>query len=208
MTYLNDPYTAGAPPGMPAGAPWHKANCGDHLDGQEENRRQSAFRQRELPTVMVDGLDISPIVAEVVTSMVCRLDLVVHALQVGVAGPQRRPHENAVQVVADCHNATCFQSPPSWNTILETHGPRTMSQPLALETIMKILNTRSLAATVDAVDEALFHGRSISRPERLEAAKWIARRQGEAGSYARLGFPTNGGPADGIICGPPRTLRG
>jgi len=37
-TYLDDPGTTRAPPGMAAAAPWHKAGCGDHLDGQERKK--------------------------------------------------------------------------------------------------------------------------------------------------------------------------
>ena len=54
---------------------------------------------------------------------------------------------------------------------------------------------------------------------RIEAPGYAFGRLGVGGGRARrarqgnfglghLGFPTNGGRADGIICGPPRTLRG
>ena len=55
---------------------------------------------------------------------------------------------------------------------------------------MKVLNARSLAATVDAVNEAHFLGRSIPRADRQRAAEWIAARQGLPGSYAGLFAPT------------------
>ncbi|HEY3322964.1 MAG TPA: hypothetical protein VGP72_21090 [Planctomycetota bacterium] len=54
---------------------------------------------------------------------------------------------------------------------------------------MRLLNTESLAATLDAVYDA---GPSqIARPERLRVAKWIASRQGLPGSYANMFAPTD-----------------
>lgn len=54
---------------------------------------------------------------------------------------------------------------------------------------MKVLNTRSLAATVDAVNEAFFLGRPLSKSDRRRAAEWIAGQQGEPGSYAGMFAP-------------------
>jgi len=56
---------------------------------------------------------------------------------------------------------------------------------------MKIVNPNSLAATLDAVSEAFFYGRSLLRSQRMHAAKWIASRQGMPGSYANMFSPTN-----------------
>ena len=63
---------------------------------------------------------------------------------------------------------------------------------------MKIIHTRSLAATVDAVNEAFFFGRPLSKSDRQQAAKWIAGRQGEAGSYAGMFAPTKKDFAEGL----------
>ena len=54
---------------------------------------------------------------------------------------------------------------------------------------MRILNTQSLAATVEAINEALFFGQPLSRPQRLQASRWIAERQGKPGSYAKMFAP-------------------
>jgi hypothetical protein len=56
-----------------------------------------------------------------------------------------------------------------------------------------LLIRRSLAATVDRANEALFYGRSVTKSEREEVARWIAGRQGKPGSYAGRFAPT---PAD------------
>ena len=63
---------------------------------------------------------------------------------------------------------------------------------------MQIVNTQSLAATVDAVNEAFFLGRLPSKPQRRQAAKWIAGRQGKPGSYADMFAPTRRDRAQGI----------
>jgi len=55
---------------------------------------------------------------------------------------------------------------------------------------MRLVDEGSLALTLDAVNEAMFLGRRIARPARVEAATWIARRQGVAGSYADMFAPT------------------
>jgi len=54
---------------------------------------------------------------------------------------------------------------------------------------MRLVDEGSLALTVDAVNEALLSGRPIPRPARVEAATWIARRQGLPGSYANMFAP-------------------
>jgi len=54
-----------------------------------------------------------------------------------------------------------------------------------------MVDPRSLAATLDAVNEAFFYGRPPSKSERERAARWIAGRQGMPGSYlGRLFAPT------------------
>ena len=55
---------------------------------------------------------------------------------------------------------------------------------------MTLLKLSSLAATIDAVNEALFTGKQLSKADRLAAAKWIADRQGQPGSYAGMFAPT------------------
>ena len=55
---------------------------------------------------------------------------------------------------------------------------------------MTLVNRSSLAATVDAVDEAEFFGRAMGKAERTAAARWIAGRQGLPGSYAGMFAPT------------------
>ena len=56
---------------------------------------------------------------------------------------------------------------------------------------MGIVDTRSLAATVDAVNEAFFYGQRLAKSERARAAKWIASRQGKPYSYAEMFAPTD-----------------
>ena len=56
---------------------------------------------------------------------------------------------------------------------------------------MSLLREESLAATVDAVDEALFFGWPLKARERAEAARWIAERQGLPGAYAGMYAPTD-----------------
>ncbi len=63
---------------------------------------------------------------------------------------------------------------------------------------MKIIHSRSLAATVDAVNEAFFFGRRLLKSDRWEAAGWIAGRQGQPGSYAGMFAPTKKDFAEGI----------
>jgi hypothetical protein len=54
---------------------------------------------------------------------------------------------------------------------------------------MKLVLTRSLGATIDAIDEALFFGKRIPRDEAKQAALWISSRQGQPGSYAEMPAP-------------------
>jgi len=54
---------------------------------------------------------------------------------------------------------------------------------------MSLVDPASLSATLDAVNEALFFGRPPARADRIEAARWIASRQGLPGSYAGMFAP-------------------
>ncbi|MCX7049299.1 MAG: hypothetical protein NTX50_27910 [Candidatus Sumerlaeota bacterium] len=62
---------------------------------------------------------------------------------------------------------------------------------------MQILFPESLAATLDAVNEALFFERTLSLSEREKTARWIAGRQGGRGSYADMPAPTEHDFAEG-----------
>jgi hypothetical protein len=55
---------------------------------------------------------------------------------------------------------------------------------------VKTINPRSLAATVDIVNEAYFYGKTLKKSQREQIAQWIASRQGLPGSYARMFAPT------------------
>ena len=54
-----------------------------------------------------------------------------------------------------------------------------------------LINRTSVSETVDAINAAIFDGRTIAAGERNQAARWIARRQGLPGAYAGTfaGFP-------------------
>lgn len=53
-----------------------------------------------------------------------------------------------------------------------------------------MLNTDSLAATLDAVNQALFFGTKISSRDRSAVSKWLAERCGQPGSYEFMPAPT------------------
>ena len=55
---------------------------------------------------------------------------------------------------------------------------------------MSVVDTNSLAATLDTVNEALFFGRALSQSDKKKAVVWIAGRQGLRGSYAGMFAPT------------------
>lgn len=63
---------------------------------------------------------------------------------------------------------------------------------------MKVINQDSLAATLDAVNEVFFFGRSLSKPEREQISQWIASRQGRPGSYANMFAPTENDIKKGV----------
>ena len=54
-----------------------------------------------------------------------------------------------------------------------------------------LINRASLSETVDAINAALFDGRTLAAVERGQAARWIAGRQGLLGAYGGTfaGFP-------------------
>jgi hypothetical protein len=58
------------------------------------------------------------------------------------------------------------------------------------EVQMKIVNPNSLAATIDAINDAYFYGKTLPKLEKEKAAKWIAGRQGLPYSYRGLFAPT------------------
>ena len=55
---------------------------------------------------------------------------------------------------------------------------------------MKILYPGSLGTTVDAINEAFFFSKPLNTPQKRAAAKWIADRVGQCGSYAGMPAPT------------------
>ncbi len=55
---------------------------------------------------------------------------------------------------------------------------------------MNMANDDSLAATLDAVNEACFYGKPLPGHQREQTANWIANRQGKPGSYASMFAPT------------------
>jgi hypothetical protein len=62
-----------------------------------------------------------------------------------------------------------------------------------------LINRGSLAETIDAINAALFDGRTLAAVERGRAARWIASRQGLPGAYGDTfaGFPSE--RAKGIV---------
>jgi hypothetical protein len=58
---------------------------------------------------------------------------------------------------------------------------------------MNIINPESLGSTLDALNDALFFGRTMSDSEKLDVARWIGGRQGLPRAYAGMFAPT---PAD------------
>lgn len=61
-----------------------------------------------------------------------------------------------------------------------------------------IIHHNSLAATLDAVNEALFNGRSLSKVEKKETSRWIAGRQVEFGKQTGLFVPTEDDYQEGV----------
>jgi len=63
---------------------------------------------------------------------------------------------------------------------------------------MGILNSKSLAETVDRVNEAFFLEKKLPALERKKVARWIADRRGKPGAYWDLFAPTKRDIATGI----------
>ena len=63
---------------------------------------------------------------------------------------------------------------------------------------MRVLNSRSLAGTIDRINDALFFGRRIPKREVRSVAEWLAGRRGLPGSYAGMFAPTPRDFAHGI----------
>jgi hypothetical protein len=63
---------------------------------------------------------------------------------------------------------------------------------------MNLLDTNSLARTVDAVNEALFLGHRIPEKESRRVVEWLASRQGLPGSYSGMFAPTTRDFENGI----------
>ncbi len=65
--------------------------------------------------------------------------------------------------------------------------------------VRSLVDQTSLAMTVDAVNDAFFWTKRLTRSERAAAARWIATRQGLPGGYVRaLPAPTEKDIAEGI----------
>ena len=56
---------------------------------------------------------------------------------------------------------------------------------------MNLINTQSLAETVDNLNEALFFHQQMSTNDKVMAAQWLATRQGLRGAYANTFAPTD-----------------
>ena len=63
---------------------------------------------------------------------------------------------------------------------------------------MIVVNTESLAETLNAVNDALFYERRLTDRNRKELARWIARRRGRPGSYAGMFAPTDKDLRNGV----------
>lgn len=72
---------------------------------------------------------------------------------------------------------------------------------------MTIVNEKSLALTLDSLNEALFTGEAIPERDRRQAAAWIAHRQGLGGSYRGMPAPTDTDFADGTRLFTGETIR-
>jgi len=55
---------------------------------------------------------------------------------------------------------------------------------------MGLVHERSLAETLDEINDALFTGAKLSKADRAGAARWIAARAGVPGSYEMMPAPT------------------
>jgi len=64
---------------------------------------------------------------------------------------------------------------------------------------MKLINQNKLTSTVDAVNEAFFLNRSMTKSDKNQIAKWIASRQGMPGAYANMFAPTRKDFQDDLV---------
>lgn len=64
---------------------------------------------------------------------------------------------------------------------------------------MKLINHKSLASTIDSINEALFYKKFLSKSSAVEVAEWIASRQGMPGSYANMFAPTKKDFQKGLV---------
>jgi len=64
---------------------------------------------------------------------------------------------------------------------------------------LKIIYPTSLAKTIDALNEAFFFGYKLTKTEMVEAAKWIASRHAQPGSYASMFAPGKKDFSQGIV---------
>ena len=69
------------------------------------------------------------------------------------------------------------------------------------------IDPASLAGTLDVINQAFFCGQTLTQSERKRAARWIAARQGEPGSYAGMFAPTSSDIANGIKVFTGETVR-
>ncbi len=63
---------------------------------------------------------------------------------------------------------------------------------------MNIINTKSLAETLDNLNETFFYKQTLTKAQKEQAAKWIAGRQGLPGSYRNMFAPTDYDYRNGI----------
>ena len=85
---------------------------------------------------------------------------------------------------------------PSWNAMRKHVESLQPNQ--AAPTAPSLVNPTSLWATIDAIDEAFFAGRQLTRAQRREAATFIAQRQGKPGSYMGMFAPSDTDRQKGI----------
>jgi hypothetical protein len=64
--------------------------------------------------------------------------------------------------------------------------------------VMRLVKAQSLTDTVDAINEVFFAGGKLAKADRLEAARWIAARQGLPRSYAGMFAPTERDFREGV----------
>ncbi|HUT21207.1 MAG TPA: hypothetical protein VM366_18800, partial [Anaerolineae bacterium] len=62
-----------------------------------------------------------------------------------------------------------------------------------------LVHTDSLAATLDAIDEALFYDREMPGRELGAVASWLAGRQARSGQWAGMFAPTGLDYAQGVV---------